>query len=257
MNGHLLWFRMWSEAVDDEKLRLLAFEDRWHFVALLCCKAQGLLDNPGDLMQRKVAVKLGLQVRELDEVARRLAEVDLIDNATLQPLAWDHRQSPSDSSTERVRAWRERKRNTGNAGETLLKRYSNKPEADTEADTEAEAEKKPPNPPKQKRAEIASPAEHPSGVDPQAWADFTAHRREIRKPLTSLSATKNANILRSMPRNQQREAVNATISNCWTGLFPPKPGREAVKIPAECEWGKFLPEDRGRGTIDADYEVTK
>lgn len=86
MNGHLLWFRMWSEAVDDEKLRLLAFEDRWHFVAILCCKAQGLLDDPGELMQRKVAVKLGLRLRELDEVARRLAEVGLIDITTLQPL---------------------------------------------------------------------------------------------------------------------------------------------------------------------------
>jgi len=86
MNGHLCWFRMWSEAVDDEKLRLLAFEDRWHFIALLCVKAQGLLDDPGELMLRKVAVKLGLQLRELDEVARRLAEVGLVDIATLQPI---------------------------------------------------------------------------------------------------------------------------------------------------------------------------
>ena len=57
----LPWFRMYSEAVDDFKLRLLAFEDRWHFVALLCCKCQGLLDQGNEQMVRRaVAVKLGL-----------------------------------------------------------------------------------------------------------------------------------------------------------------------------------------------------
>jgi len=52
------WFRAYADMVDDEKLRLLAFEDRWHFVALLCCKRAGLLDNgdPHDLLCRKVAV---------------------------------------------------------------------------------------------------------------------------------------------------------------------------------------------------------
>lgn len=93
----LPWFRMYHEALDDEKLRLLAFEDRWHFVALLCCKAKGILDegNP-DLIRRKAAVKLGLASRELDEVARRLSEVDLIDRETLQPNAWADRQCQSD-----------------------------------------------------------------------------------------------------------------------------------------------------------------
>ena len=72
------WFRLYSEAVDDEKLRLLAFEDRWHFIALMCCKNSGILDDQSPLMRRKVAVKLGLDLRELDEVARRLSEVGLI-----------------------------------------------------------------------------------------------------------------------------------------------------------------------------------
>lgn len=85
MTGPIRWFRMYAEAVDDEKLRLLAFEDRWHFVALLCCKAQGLLDGTDVLTRRKVAVKLGLDSRELEEVARRLAEVGLIDAETLEP----------------------------------------------------------------------------------------------------------------------------------------------------------------------------
>jgi len=87
--------------VDDDKLKLLAFEDRWHFVALLCLKGEGLLDK-GDapsLLMRKVAVKLGLDVRSLEEVARRLAEVGLIDQSTLQPTKWDGLQMRSDSDT--------------------------------------------------------------------------------------------------------------------------------------------------------------
>lgn len=142
MNGHLSWFRLWADAVDDEKLRLLAFEDRWHFVAILCCKAQGLLDEPGDLMARKIAVKLGLQLRELDEVARRLAEVGLIDQADFQPIAWDRRQYASDRSTERVRKFRERQQDETlqercrNADETPMKRSRNAAETETETETE-------------------------------------------------------------------------------------------------------------------------
>jgi hypothetical protein len=102
------WFRLYSEAVDDEKLRLLAFEDRWHFIALLCCKNNGILDAEPNLMRRKVAVKLGLDLRELGEVARRLAEVGLIDQESMQPLKWNDRQFKSDASAERTRAYRDR-----------------------------------------------------------------------------------------------------------------------------------------------------
>jgi hypothetical protein len=111
MSKPLPWFRMYTEAVDDEKLRLLAFEDRWHFVALLCCKGMGILDEQDNLLFRKVAVKLGLDVRTLEEVARRLAELNLIDEKTLQPVAWEGRQMKSDTdatAAERKRRQRER-----------------------------------------------------------------------------------------------------------------------------------------------------
>ena len=87
------WFRMYSEAVDDDKLRLLAFEDRWHFVALLCLKAGGILDaeQSASLLRRKVAVKLGVDSATLDEIERRLIEVGLI-GAGFQPIKWEKRQ---------------------------------------------------------------------------------------------------------------------------------------------------------------------
>jgi len=86
------WFRLYADIVDDDKLRLLAFEDRWHFVALCSLKCEGLLDRIDDpLRERKIAVKMGVQQRELDEIKRRLMEVGLIDN-NLHPLKWDKRQ---------------------------------------------------------------------------------------------------------------------------------------------------------------------
>lgn len=134
MTASLSWFRLYSEIVDDEKLRLLAFEDRWHFVALLCCKAAGIVDEGGALLRRKVAVKCGLDIASFEEVARRLSEVELIDFDTLQPRAWERRQHKSDTSTERVREHRERMKRYGNVSVTP-------PETEAETETETETEK--------------------------------------------------------------------------------------------------------------------
>lgn len=160
------WFRMYAEIMDDEKLRMLAFEDRWHFVALLCCKNNGILDGENlDLVWRKVAVKLGLDSRALEEVARRLAEVELIDAGTLQPLNWDKRQFRSDGSTSRVRAYRERKKQESadnetpcNVSETLPERSCNALEQNrTDTDTE-------------KRHTSDSGESNPAGVEPKPKA---------------------------------------------------------------------------------------
>lgn len=130
--SQMQWFRLYHRMVDDEKLRLLAFEDRWHFVALCCLKSSGLLDEPdSDIRNRKIAVKLGIQVRELEEVARRLREVDLIDDGLI-PNAWDDLQYRSDNSTDRVQKFREKQR--GNKS----KRDGNVSASTQETDTETE-----------------------------------------------------------------------------------------------------------------------
>lgn len=104
----LQWFRLYSRMIDDDRLRLLAFEDRWHFVALCCLKSDGLLDDPNpDLRMRRIAVKMGLQLRDLEEVKRRLFEVGLIDE-NMSPKAWDQLQYKSDTSSERVKKHREK-----------------------------------------------------------------------------------------------------------------------------------------------------
>jgi hypothetical protein len=128
------WFRAYSRMIDDDKLRLLAFEDRWHFVALCCLKSEGALDGElGSLRDRRIAVRLGVQVRELEEIGRRLREVELIDE-NMHPVSWDKLQYRSDNSSERVKKHRENKARNAvkqpcNVSETL---------PDTDTDTELE-----------------------------------------------------------------------------------------------------------------------
>lgn len=133
------WFRLYAETVDDSKLRLLAFEDRWHYIALLCLKCQGILDARLDLahMRRMVAVKLGVDMRTLDEIERRLVGENLVEKDTLQPLQWDKRQFQSNSSAARTREWRERQRLERDTAVTSPRRHGDGLEAD--ADTENES----------------------------------------------------------------------------------------------------------------------
>lgn len=108
----LPWFRFYSDAVDNEKLRLLAYEDRWHFVALLCCKRQGILDQGNALIDRKLSVKLGVQLRELEQIKKRLFEVELITD-DWQPVGWNEHQYVSDMNeykAQKQKKYREKKR---------------------------------------------------------------------------------------------------------------------------------------------------
>lgn len=154
------WFRVYTEMVDDEKIRLLAFEDRWHYVAILCCKGKGIIDASPDLTMtmRKLSVKLGLTVREMETALGRLAEVGLVDAKTAQPLGWDSRQFISDTSTERVRAYRERMKRSGNVPVTAQ---------DTDTDKDTEQKQKPVRSPNGSRL----PPDWTLPGDWRAWAE--------------------------------------------------------------------------------------
>ena len=197
--AELAWFRMWTDAVDNPKLRLLAFEDRWHFVALCCLKRAGIVDKLDDPNRdRMIAVKLGVQARELDEIKRRLLEVRLIDEQ-LNPIGWDDRQFQSDRSTERVRAFRERRRNVS--------------ETPPETETETETEKK--------DARARDPA--PEGLNLDAWERWEQYRRAIRRPI------KPASVLAAQRKlagygSEQAAVVEHSIANGYQGLWEPKDG---------------------------------
>ena len=141
--GDLPWLRLYTDTVDNEKIRLLAFEDRWHYIALLCLKQQGILDNNNELRQRKIAVKLGVQLRELDEIKRRLLDVELIDEE-FSPIGWNNHQFKSDSdptNAKRQKRYRENKKLKTVTGSNASSNVTVTP---TDTDTEGDKDKEKP-----------------------------------------------------------------------------------------------------------------
>ena len=57
-------------------------------------------------------------------------------------------------------------------------------------------------------------------VSPDIWDEFVQHRKEIRKPLTELSAGKAQKILNELSVDEQRDVVDKSIASRWAGLFP-------------------------------------
>ena len=210
---NLPWFRAYTEMVDDEKLRLLAFEDRWHFVALLCLKGQGVLDETGPLLFRKVAVKLGLDVRSVEEVARRLAEVGLINEKTLQPTAWESRQFQSDSSAARVAAYRARKKQgvkrDGNVTVTAQ---------DTDTDTDKEEEEKTKKTAPRKRDATFAVPDWINKTHWDAW--HSCAKRKNASDAQKQMAVDKLDSWRQQGIDHAAALENAAIAG-WQGLFKP------------------------------------
>ena len=209
----LPWFRAYTEMVDDEKLRLLAFEDRWHFVALLCLKGQGVLDETGSLLFRKVAVKLGLDVRSVEEVARRLSEVGLIDEKTLQPIAWEARQFRSDSSAARVAAYRARKKQ-------VVKRDGNVTVTaqDTDTDTDKEEEEKTKKTAPRKRDATFAVPDWINKTHWDAW--HSCAKRKNASDAQKQMAVDKLDSWRQQGIDHAAALENAAIAG-WQGLFKP------------------------------------
>ena len=131
----LQWFRLYSRTIDNEKLSILAPSDRWYYVALLCCKAQGIFDagDSDNILKRKLCAKLHPAQKELDDLAARLQEVTLV-TETLLPVGWNEKQFVTDNPTynaEKQRRYRERYKALRNGDVTVTT-----PETETETETE-------------------------------------------------------------------------------------------------------------------------
>ena len=101
------WFKVHAEIINDPKIRALAFEDRWHFVAVMALTADGTLDEPAELRDELVSVALGLLGIDLEKAKARLMRLRLI-GEDWKPTRWEKRQQSADpTSAERQRRWKE------------------------------------------------------------------------------------------------------------------------------------------------------
>lgn len=73
-------------------------------------------------------------------------------------------------------------------------------------------------------------AELPDNVPPELWAEFVAHRSEIKKKLTPTATKQLLTRLRGFGPSAGT-ALRDSIANGWTGVFPPKdkPGTKTVE----------------------------
>jgi hypothetical protein len=108
----LPWFRFYTEVLEDPKVQTLDPEDFKHWVNLLCLAAKndGIIPEIGN-----VSFALRETFTTVSTVLERLCQRGLIDKLSggpngwhYAPHGWDKRQYKSDTSTDRVKRFRER-----------------------------------------------------------------------------------------------------------------------------------------------------
>jgi len=104
------WFKLYPEIANHPRLRILSFEDRWHYISLMCAKADGTLDQPNaKLRDQMLSVHLGLTPVEMGQVQERLMDVELIAE-DWDIINWEDKQSSDATGAARKRRQRAREK---------------------------------------------------------------------------------------------------------------------------------------------------
>lgn len=138
------WFRLYGEFATDPKVQMMSEAMQRRLVMLFCLECSNGLET-FHVTERATSIAFALRVS--DEILAEtkvvfLAKGFINDDWTLRN--WSTRQYESDSSTARVKAWRDKKKQQAQQDETLQKRSSNAPEQNR---TDTEQNKNPLNPP--------------------------------------------------------------------------------------------------------------
>lgn len=133
----MLWFRFYSEALHDPKI--VSLSDRQHraWVNILAVASlhDGILPCARDIACHLRMTEVDVRTL-IDELVFH-GLIDIQPDKTLVPHGWSRRQYQSDCSTDRVRKYRQEKKD---ATETDVKRFSSvsvtAPDTDTETETD-------------------------------------------------------------------------------------------------------------------------
>lgn len=136
------WFRIYDDVLDDPKVQRLNGElfKTWMNLLCLASKGGGILPPIDDIAFRLRISPQDAQQRLEDLILAGL--IDIRSDSKQEPHNWQSRQMPSDSSTERSRKHRDKKRNVT---ATLQQRECNgleeiREEVEVETDPEIETE---------------------------------------------------------------------------------------------------------------------
>jgi hypothetical protein len=135
------WFRFYAEFRSDPKMRRMPVAHRYAFIILLCLSSESEVRGTiSGIDDDDLAFELEMSTEDWQTLKAKFRVKGLIefDSETITICNWDKRQFESDSSAERVAAYRARKKAaSSNADVTLHDRYSN---ADVTRVTASEAE---------------------------------------------------------------------------------------------------------------------
>lgn len=114
------WFRLYSEFMADPKIQMMAEHDQRRFVMLLCmkCNTDATLQDEDAAFQMRISNDEWLKTKQI------FLSKNLI-NQQNEPTNWNKRQYKSDSSTERSKLCREKKKSPEEDSATSLQRRCN------------------------------------------------------------------------------------------------------------------------------------
>lgn len=201
------WFRLYSEFADDPKVQMMSEAMQRRLTMLMCSRCKG-----ETLRETELAFHWRISAAELEGTKAVFLENGFIDEKW-NLLNWNRRQFISDSSTERVRRFREGKKQD----ETLQTPNVTAPEQNRTDTEQTQKQKKP-------SAAIAT-FTLPPWIDVEAWNAYDEMRKKLRKPMTGHARDL---ILKKLQGFEARgmnstDALNASTENSWTGIFAPKP----------------------------------
>jgi hypothetical protein len=208
---------MYAEFADDPKVQMMSEAMQRRLAMLFCLRCLG---KPIETFREtEIAFKWRITMQDLAETKALFIENGFIDDSW-NVLNWNKRQYVSDSSTERVRQYRERLKQD----ETLLKQdvtgdVTTPEQKQNRTDTEQKQDTK-----KQKPSAKAKPSQFtlPDWVDKDAWDGFEEMRKKKRAPMTDRAREGIIHDLEKLcPVGDSGAAVlDQSTKKCWSGVFP-------------------------------------
>ena len=182
------WFRMYCEFATDPKVQMLSEINQRRLVMLFCFKC----NNYVTLHDNEIAFQLRITEKEWQETKLIFVEKGFIDKNN-EVLNWEKRQYLSDSSAERVRKHREKKKQLCNVTVTP-------PDTDTDTDTDNKL---------------------PDCIPVHEWGLYKKHRgKKFKEDAQNLAINKL--VKWHSQGHDVREILETSVMNGWAGIFLPK-----------------------------------
>lgn len=127
------WFRLYNQSLNNPKVQNLSGDMFKAWINILCVTSQC---DGRDVTRDDLSFHLRMSQEQTNQIVDELVAANLlVDNGEIIPYKWDERQYKSDSSTDRTRLYRERKKNESDGKCDVTVTPSVTP-PDTESDTD-------------------------------------------------------------------------------------------------------------------------